>query len=603
MTSHFPFLRLPREMRDKIYKDYLFLDDGYVFDFESNKLRTSDSQPVDLNLMYTCRLVAAEMSGLPLRINTVTFRTAYSEAIRTTLCRFEYLLRRLHQENQEMICRTAGSMSPEMRQKISIQYPEVFPLFDRDLMDRLAGGEHPEEDAISSSAYLLPLLEAPSESRETTKQVALLVATDPELKRCILPPADDPGYRGSPMFRPSWIFDAYSQHASSPSRSVRADTLVALQASPWTIWKENELDRLMISFNEPKPYAPSVAALSLDEEAQFYKDWWDTWGAGAKARASAASVAIRFLQSAPGVRKHLRRVVLDEDHEAAALPECHAKGLIPFCKENKHLRIERRVSLWNNIFLRGYADDGWATTNDIRRDASQRYTDSSAFGQAGGLPAILVSENVAVWLAEASVLCGAGMPRDVFTLTLDGQPIPEQSAQIFREVVQRDAAWQIATEKRFFAKARNIADRFQTLQELNRYGHSPDCYIGKNFPSLLADLTNDVPSSSQGVRLQANFDVGQSWTSYEVDQLSEAHQALEMEQTDIEAWCERWHDRIHHEYEAGSPLPPFSKLLHQNLREISDDVRKLLDKDPERRHQIWDYIDLAIQDRWNVTEV
>lgn len=132
--------------------------------------------------MYTCRLAAAEIFGLPLCMNTVTFRTAYSETIRTTLCRFEYLLRHLHEENQEIICRTAGSMSTEMRQEISLKYPEVFSLFDHHLMGRLIDGEHPEEEAIGSSAYLHPLLEAPSNSRETTKQVALLAATDPKLK-------------------------------------------------------------------------------------------------------------------------------------------------------------------------------------------------------------------------------------------------------------------------------------------------------------------------------------------------------------------------------------------------------------------------------------
>ncbi|KAK4166286.1 hypothetical protein QBC43DRAFT_350567, partial [Cladorrhinum sp. PSN259] len=90
MVSHFPFLRLPREMRDAIYKEYLLLDDDYVLNFESGKLRTSDNQPIHLNSIYTYRLVANEMIGLPLRTNTIAFRTAYSETICSSLCRFEY---------------------------------------------------------------------------------------------------------------------------------------------------------------------------------------------------------------------------------------------------------------------------------------------------------------------------------------------------------------------------------------------------------------------------------------------------------------------------------------------------------------------------------
>ncbi|KAK0717146.1 hypothetical protein B0T26DRAFT_751240 [Lasiosphaeria miniovina] len=60
---------------------------------------------------------------------------------------------------------------------------------------------------------------------------------------------------------------------------------------------------------------------------------------------SAAAAAIRFLRSNPSSRVHVRRILLDEDREAVAYPETHGKGLVPFCAENPHLRIERRVSL------------------------------------------------------------------------------------------------------------------------------------------------------------------------------------------------------------------------------------------------------------------
>ncbi|KAK3350255.1 hypothetical protein B0T25DRAFT_262837 [Lasiosphaeria hispida] len=38
--------------------------------------------------MYTCRLVAIEMRGLPFQLNTITFRTLYSEELRTRACRW-----------------------------------------------------------------------------------------------------------------------------------------------------------------------------------------------------------------------------------------------------------------------------------------------------------------------------------------------------------------------------------------------------------------------------------------------------------------------------------------------------------------------------------
>lgn len=120
----------PPEIRDTIYRAYLLVDDGYVYSFDRNKLRVSDGRPIELSLAYTCRLVAAEMSGLALRVNTVNFRTASTESMRTGLCRFEYLLRYLREQNQELINRTASKMSPEMIDKISEDYPDFYPLFD-----------------------------------------------------------------------------------------------------------------------------------------------------------------------------------------------------------------------------------------------------------------------------------------------------------------------------------------------------------------------------------------------------------------------------------------------------------------------------------------
>ncbi|KAF4880113.1 hypothetical protein CGCSCA1_v000875 [Colletotrichum siamense] len=68
-------------------------------------------------------------------------------------------------------------------------------------------------------------------------------------------------------------------------------------------------------------------------------------------RFSAAAAAICFLEAIPHEnRTHLRKIILDEKNEAVSNLECHARGLISFCQEYPLLRIERRVSLWRNIF-------------------------------------------------------------------------------------------------------------------------------------------------------------------------------------------------------------------------------------------------------------
>ena len=43
------------------------------------------------------------------------------------------------------------------------------------------------------------------------------------------------------------------------------------------------------------------------------------------------------------------------------------------------------------------------------------------------------------------------MPQDTnaFTLVLEGEPTPKRSSEVFRQVVQRDAAWQAALDQSF----------------------------------------------------------------------------------------------------------------------------------------------------------
>jgi hypothetical protein len=50
-----------------------------------------------------------------------------------------------------------------------------------------------------------------------------------------------------------------------------------------------------------------------------------------------------------------------------------------------------------------------------------------------------VTQSVGTWIVESLLLPSLGMPQGSYTLVLDGNPIPEQTAAVFR-VVQRDAA-------------------------------------------------------------------------------------------------------------------------------------------------------------------
>ena len=66
--------RLPRELRDEIYY-YYSQANGYYYDSTSGTLRMDGGECIDLSLQYTCKRTAAEMQGIALGINTITFRT------------------------------------------------------------------------------------------------------------------------------------------------------------------------------------------------------------------------------------------------------------------------------------------------------------------------------------------------------------------------------------------------------------------------------------------------------------------------------------------------------------------------------------------------
>ncbi|KAH6669757.1 hypothetical protein F5X68DRAFT_265205 [Plectosphaerella plurivora] len=86
-----PFLEAPREIRDLIYEFYVATDDGlgFVYNFETGKVRPRSGLPIDLSLMYTCRTVATEMQGVALGQNTITFTTFYSEELSSRVAEYD----------------------------------------------------------------------------------------------------------------------------------------------------------------------------------------------------------------------------------------------------------------------------------------------------------------------------------------------------------------------------------------------------------------------------------------------------------------------------------------------------------------------------------
>ncbi|KAL4725844.1 hypothetical protein ACLX1H_006518 [Fusarium chlamydosporum] len=68
---------LPPEIRRQIFGNYFKVSGGYIYDGKSDKLRNADETPIDLSLIYTCRLIAEDCRNLPLAVNTIHFHTLY----------------------------------------------------------------------------------------------------------------------------------------------------------------------------------------------------------------------------------------------------------------------------------------------------------------------------------------------------------------------------------------------------------------------------------------------------------------------------------------------------------------------------------------------
>jgi hypothetical protein len=92
----------------------------------------------------------------------------------------------------------------------------------------------------------------------------------------------------------------------------------------------------------------------------------------------------------------MRTIVLNEDFKAVSRPECHARGLIPFCLENPKLRIERHIGLFTNLLPVGI-------------DQGNYWLD---------IPACF--EVLIAWIEEALSLSSYGMPTSSFKLVIMG---------------------------------------------------------------------------------------------------------------------------------------------------------------------------------------
>jgi hypothetical protein len=288
-----PFFRLPLELREQVYFHYVYEPTGYHHEATSGKLRCADGRPLDLALQYTCRSIAAEMSGLALQHNTITF-TPFEDK------RADYMDQLLDWQ-EHGYWYLLGQASTQFTYQVLHKLKELHP----------------------GNYTLEYILNAPSERLE-------------DLVGAFLPYGS-----GQPC---------------SITRAVWHDMIRLMTQTPDFTLKDgtefNAARRALVEWQPPLWLLASHSELDDLRQTIFDRQAFSNTRRFIKFHFSATTAALTFLQSiSESAHSQLRTIVLDDNRASVAHPETHAQGLIPYCRDNPNLRIDHRVSLWRTVVV------------------------------------------------------------------------------------------------------------------------------------------------------------------------------------------------------------------------------------------------------------
>lgn len=402
------FLGIPRELRDIIYKFYVTLPDGYVYDFKSGRLKAAGATNITvlttsnaLALQSTCKQVADEMRGLALSLNTITFSTVDHSDAGERAGRFSHNLARLLNTKCRILYSARHSITDSVRDSVARKYPQFLRRLDA-IKNALDDDEHPYH---IRPPVVTPRCEPVAIFHDFIHYTlqCLPEGTQPKILRGVYPMFELPDEPWA--ISTIELFNEIERTGGYPMSKV-----LKVPHEPWAIPTTKTLDELAKVLEDTSLIEESSSA----EDPEDFRHAHYMNGSPLRRRIfrySAAAAAHSFLESLPSsTRSHVRSIVLNEDRKSVSFPESHCQGLVRFYLENPHLRVERRVNLWRTVFQ----------SHDI---------------QLLGLTSVYMTEAVANWVVEASALPSA------FSLIFDGQPITEKSSEVFQKVVVREAAW------------------------------------------------------------------------------------------------------------------------------------------------------------------
>ncbi|KAF2439618.1 hypothetical protein P171DRAFT_490310 [Karstenula rhodostoma CBS 690.94] len=425
-SQHSRLISLPREIRDMIYHEYVYSEEGYMYDLPSGKLRHASGALVDLNLRHTCAQIANETRGLALKQNTITFSTYYSDETSMYGARLEKLMKDFTLTKAKLLWYQPWITELDVFQELAGRYPNHTSL----LLSHSMSGVYPRQ----------PWGQAGSTRRRFVASALKRLAENPECD-----------------FKP----DAGLAHDESTGDT---DTIVWSDILPWTVPTESTVIDLIRKFSTRQ---------------RSYN-----CGGRVKHYISAAAMCIHFLSSITNeALLEIRNIRILEDHHAVGWAECHAQGLIPFCKKNPRLRIERKADLWRNLSVQTFHAD-------MVRGVRRTYEDDI-------LRSGVTSSAVITWIGEAIVLPSLGMPAGSFRLVIGGAH-PREEASLLQHTLW-DATIQEALES-------SVRRRFVSQSSPLKW-RSHICYKFDGFPKALSDIRNGKSIVSFGCKVEQKSNI------------------------------------------------------------------------------------------------
>ncbi|KAF2440054.1 hypothetical protein P171DRAFT_435873 [Karstenula rhodostoma CBS 690.94] len=522
-------LRIPVEIRLQIYSYYVSSPGGYRYNHTSNTLSKLNGDPIDLGLLFTCKLIAEEIQGMALNHNTVTFSTLYSDELRQCAGQLHVTVECVRRVKIEFMLQMAGRLSTVMKQDLAHGFPDITPTLDE--LNRLSKDDLDQlKFKLLYSGYTFGA--NPSKFNDFITRLYDLITADPDF----LDHAHAENCKD--RFRKLPLEDQTSKRYAlclAKLLPLGFKDISQIRGPLWGIPTEGEVVQMAKDLDIIPSDVLHQGERNMDKfrirgklgtypcRCYSVQDLWSRW------RFSAAATAIRFLGSlALPTRKHLRQIILLEDHESIAKPESHARGLIPFCQENPRLRVDRRVNLWKSIL---------PTTVFFGCRAPFR----RPLTASEGIQSKNITRAIAPWVAEAWALESHGMPPGSFHLAIDGGAAKERAKEVF-SIVIRDASYQLALEQ--LHRQGSIPDPISCLENTSGF------QLFKDFPQAIEALVR-----GKNPNLSCSFDLvdfvdpsailrqGQNWTA--------------------EQWGDNWSTHTPETFETAPELPVWKKILEK----------------------------------------